>query len=259
MINLRVKNKNFYIQYLIVLCFMLIGLFSVPEVYAQQATLSLSPSSGTINRGCSLTVQILLNTGGAQTDGTDAILIYDVSRLSATSITQGTIYSDYPGNNIDDTAGKVNLSGLASITQAFSGQGTLATVNFTVKENAPTGATQILFDFKTEDKSKTTDSNVVERGTVADILNSVVNGNYTIGTGACTAGTTGVGNSAGSGSSGGAGKGATLLSTPSSGLSSNQTLDQFVGDKTGTEQLTYTVAIIGATLTILGIIGLAIL
>lgn len=249
---------------IIVSCLMLFTIihYQSPAVFAQQATLSLSPSSGNFNRGCSYPVQIVLNTSGAQTDGTDAILIYDTSRLSATSIAQGSIYSDYPGNNIDDTAGKVNLSGLASVTQAFSGQGTLATVNFLVKENAPTGATQVRFDFDSNDKSKTTDSNVVQRDTVADILNSVVNGNYTIGTGTCTGSGTSTGTSTGTTGSSGAvsisGQGSTLISSGSADFS-KKTLDEFVGGKTGSEQLTYTIAIIGATLTILGAIGLAIL
>src|SRR3989344_4454303 len=164
------------------------GTYNVTAVLAQAATLSLLPSSGTFNKWCTFSVEIKLDTTGAQTDGTDAILIYDSSRLTATAITSGNIYPDYPGNNIDDTSGKITISGLASVSSAFSGQGSLAVVNFTVKENAPTGATQVKFDFDSSDKAKTTDSNVVQRGTASDILNSVVNGSYTIGTGSCVAG-----------------------------------------------------------------------
>lgn len=228
--------------------FMLYSLFLplTASVFAQQATLSLSPSSGTFNRSCNFTLDIRLDTAAAQTDGTDAILTYDSSRLAATSITSGNIYPDYPGNSIDDTNGKITVSGLASVSSAFSGQGSLATVKFTVKENAPTGATQIKFDFDPSDKSKTTDSNVVQRGTASDILSSVVNGNYTVGTGTCgTAPTTG----------GKGGQGA--VSTPSA-----KTLDQLV-DKTGkgagTPELTFTLAIVGSVLVVLGILGLALL
>ena len=64
-------------------------------------------------------MEIKLDTTGAQTDGTDAILIYDSSRLTATAITSGNIYPDYPGNNIDPS-GKINISGLASVSSAFS-------------------------------------------------------------------------------------------------------------------------------------------
>lgn len=216
-------------------------------VYAQTATLSLSPSSGTFNRGCSQTVNITLNTGGAQTDGTDAILIYDPSRLNAISIVNGTIYADYPGNNIDSANGKITVSGLASVTAPFTGQGgVLATINFIVKSDAPVGVTQVNFDFDANNKSKTTDSNVVQRGTVADILNSVVNGSYTVGTGACSGGSTILPATGGVGTPSGA------VSSPSS--SPSQALPP-----AGFETLTYTLAIVGSILTVLGILGLAIL
>lgn len=221
-----------------------------PAVYAQQASLSLSPTSGTFNKGCPFTLNIILNTGGAATDGTDVILIYDPSRFSATSISSGSIYSEYPGNNVDDVNGKVTVSGLASVTSAFSGSGTLATVNLLVKENAPAGASQIKFDFDPNDKSKTTDSNVVERGTVSEILNSVVNGSFIVGTGTCAVlPRTGVGT----------GQGTTGVGTPSAVPS---TIDQIVdstGQGPGTKEFTFMLAIVGATLTILGIIGMALL
>lgn len=194
-----------------------------------------------------------MDTQSEQTDGTDAIVLYDQSKFSASSITSGSIYADYPGNNIDETAGKVTISGLASVSSAFSGQGTLATINFSVKDTAGTGATVIRFDFDANDKTKTTDSNVVQRGTVADILSSVVNGNYTIGSGTCGAAPGGtVGTLPRTGGQG-------AVSTPSG---QTKTIDQLVdqtGKGPGTAELTYTIAIVGSILTILGILGLALL
>ncbi|MDO8618714.1 MAG: cohesin domain-containing protein [Candidatus Daviesbacteria bacterium] len=214
----------------------------VTPVYGAGASLSLSPSTGTFNPGCSFTVSVKLDTGGAQTDGTDAILLYNPSQLTTTSasIASGTIYPDYPGNNVDSQNGKITISGLASVSSAFAGQGTLATIAFTVNTNATAGPATVKFDFDPADKAKTTDSNIVERGTVSDILSSTVDGNYTIGTGtSCAAG----------------GKGG-VSSTPSGQL---KNLDQAVGGKTGSEQLTFTVAIVGSVLTVLGILGLALL
>ena len=229
------------------LLFIVIFFFiSLPTVFAQTATLSLSPSSGTFNKGCPLTLQIVLATGGTQTDGTDAILAYDSTRFSATSISSGSIYPDYPGNNIDDANGKITVSGLASVTSPFSGQGTLATVNFKVADTAPAGVTQIKFDFDPNDKSKTTDSNVVERGTVSDVLNSVVNGNYTIGTGSCVA----------AGAPGAPGGG---VATPSGAVTAPTAPPTTSLPPAGTEQLTFTLAIVGSVLVILGILGLALL
>lgn len=208
-----------------------------PAAYA--ATLSLSPSTGTFNRSCTGSLNVELDAGGTQTDGSDAILKYDQSRINATSITSGTIYPDYPGNNIDSQTGKITISGLASVQQAFAGKGTLATINFNIPENAPTGATSVKFEFDPNDKAKTTDSNVVERGTIVDVLNSVVDGNYTIGTGACGTTVTHP-------------KGGATVSTPSAEV--NKTLPP-----AGTETYTYMVAILGSLLTILGILGLALL
>lgn len=225
-----------------------------PEA-ALAATLSVSPSKATLNKGCAFTVAIQLDTQGVQTDGTDAILIYDPSRLTANPpILNGTLYSDYPGSNIDSATGRITVSGLASVSSPFSGSGTLATINLTVLENAPTGATALSFDFDPNNKAKTTDSNVVERGTVADVLSSVGNGSYTIGTGSC------VGASPTPGP-------AVVYVYPRGGIATpsgayNNTIDNLVdrtGKGPGTPQLTFTVAIVGSVLIVLGILGLALL
>lgn len=234
-------------RFLLIVSLLIFSLAS--PVSALAATLSLSPTTGTHNKGCNFSVDIILDTGGVQTDGTDAILKYDNSKITATSITSGTIYADYPGNSIDDTTGKVTSSGLASISSAFSGKGTLATVNFTVKEAAAAGATIISFDFDSNNKTNTTDSNVVQRGSQTDILSSVTNGNYTIGTGAC--GTTALPNT-------GIARGQT--GTPSAGQGQTQSEEPITAlPPAGSEQFTFTLAIVGSVLTILGILGLALL
>src|SRR5438045_1792526 len=93
---------------------LLVLLFNPTSVFA--ASLSLSPAAGTFNKGCNFSIDVKLDTGGAQTDGTDAILKYDNTKLTATSISSGTIYADYPGNSIDEATGKVTTSGLASVS-----------------------------------------------------------------------------------------------------------------------------------------------
>lgn len=251
-------------------------------VLAQTATLSLDPSSGTFNRGCTFSVKVNLDTGATETDGTDAILKYDGSRFIGQNITNGSIYPDFPGNNVDNSTGQVTISGLASVSSPFKGTGTLATVNFAVAENAPSGATQITFDFDPQNKAKTTDSNVVQRGTVVDVLSSVVNGNYVIGTGSCSGGSqqpaatptpvpasnngggsgnNGGGSGAGGGSDGSRGGGFVSTSSAWQGGTGN-TLDQVVdrtGKGPGTLELTSALTIFGGVLTVLGILGLALL
>ncbi len=214
------------------------------------STLSLSPSTGTFNKGCGFALTITLDTQGAQTDGTDVILFFDPTRFSASSILNGTIYADYPSSNIDSVKGRITISGLASVSSPFSGTGTFATVNLTVLDSASTGSNAITFDFDPNNKAKTTDSNVVERGTVADTLSAVVNGSYIIGTGSCS--NTSV---APTGLPQGQAYVATRSATP-------KNLDQYVdrtGKGPGTSELTFTLAIIGSILTILGIVGLAVL
>lgn len=176
----RFKTFNFLLA---ILTFNLL-LFTSPT-YAAGASLSISPATGTFNKGCDFTLEVKLDTGGIETDGTDAIIFYDPTRLNAKAIRSGTIYADYPGNSIDAQNGRITISGLASVSSAFVGQGTLALIEFSVLPNAPEGVTQVTFDFDPNDKAKTTDSNVVERGAVVDILNEVTNGNFTIGTGSC--------------------------------------------------------------------------
>ncbi len=221
--------------------------FTISQAYAAGATLSLSPSSGTFNQGCSFSLDILLDTGGVPTDGTDAILFYDPTRFTASKIRSGTIYSDYPGNAIDAQNGRITVSGLSSVSSAFSGKGVLASIDFTVATAAPLSATQIKFDFNPNDIAKTTDSNVVERGTVADILNSVVNGNYVVGAGTCASPSPTPRPS--SLPQGGPG-----ISTPSAQPTARPTLPAG-----GTEGTTYTLAIVGVVLTVIGILGVALL
>lgn len=243
----------------------ILALFLISPLQVLAADLSLSPASGTFNPGCTFSVKMELDTQQAETDGTDALLTYDVSRFNATSITNGTIYPDYPGNVIDAASGKITISGLSSVSSGFKGKGTLATVNFQVAEGAPAGVSSVRFDFNPSDKTLTTDSNVIERGTIADVLNTITDGNFTVGTGqSCSGGadgsSSGGGKSAGNGSkdSGGSiggkdgGKGG-LIATPAAKPLPTQLPDSALTTPT------IALAAIGTILTILGIIGLSLL
>lgn len=237
------------------------SLIVMPETaLAITASLSLDPSSGTLNKGCAYPIKVIVDTGGAETDGTDAIIFYDASRFSITStdITSGTgTYADFPGSNVDESGGKITISGLASVTTPFKGRGTLATLNFKVKDNAGTGATIIKFDYDPAFKNKTTDSNIVQRQSIADVLNSVVNGNYTIGAGTCV----GVTPSPGAGGIGRGGPGGSATQSGSLSLTVTPTkvpVTTGLPDG-GTYELTSTLVILGGVLTVLGILGLALL
>ena len=231
------------------------------SAFAGNATLSLSPSTLTFNKGCTYTVDIILDTGGAQTDGTDVILKYDPAIFNVNStLKQGTIYADYPGSNVDSTNGKITMSGLASISSPFTGKGTLGSFTFTVKDTAASTVTQVNFDFDAANKLKTSDSNVIERGTGTDVLNSVVNGNYTVGTGACSDSAVTPTPTAAPGGTlpRTGGQGTTYnYGTPSAQPYYKPLPPQLPAG--GTQELTATVAIVGGILTVLGILGFVLL
>lgn len=147
------------------------------------ATLSLAPASTTFNKGCDFSLDINLDTGGHSTDGTDVILKYDPSLVNVLSIDKGTIYPNYPGSTYDNDSGKVLISGVSSVSTPVTGSGKFATLHLKVSPEATVSATNINFDFDSEDPYKTTDTNVVERGTVNDVLRKVVNGTVNIGNG----------------------------------------------------------------------------
>lgn len=243
---------------------MMLVVLSSPSL-ALAATLSLFPSSGTFNKGCSFFLDVVLDTQGVQTDGTDAILMYDPSRFSinTSAITPKTnIYPDFPGNNVDEVGGKITISGLASVNTPFSGKGTLATLQFTVKDTAPTGLTQVNFDFDPNNKAKTTDSNVVERTTIVDTLNSVVNGSYVVGTGQCAQ--TSLNGTSNNTTGTGLSKGGPIDTSSSSGTfyrggTSTGDIPINTLPEGGTPQLTSALVIFGSILTVLGVLGLALL
>lgn len=248
-------------------------LLSPVSVFA--ATLTFDPASGVLNKGCEVTIKINLDTQGVQTDGTDVIVLYTPAQLSTTTsqITNGTIYPEYPGNSVDSAGGKISISGISSVSSPFSGNGTFATIKFnvanTLKEN---DKINLNFDFDPNNKTKTTDTNVVERGTIADVLNAVTNGTYTVGAGSCASGITsgtssgsGTGTGAGTGTSGGQGQ---LLpgTNPSSTQSAQyQVYKPNLNDVTGNGKtagfLDNTIALtaVGILLVILGVAGLSML
>lgn len=218
------------------------GYLAMSPVYAYAASLSIAPPSGQINKGCDVTFTIELDTQGSQTDGTDVILTYDPTKMSITQtdITNGKIYADYPGNSVDATAGKVSVSGIAQVSEAFSGKGTFATLKFKVNSAASGNAT-LKFDFDPSNKTNSTDSNVVERGTVADVLSSVTDGNYTIGSGSCAAGV------------GAPGASSLPISNP---VASTTSLPTSLPEA-GILDNTVLVASVGMLLVVLGIVGIA--
>lgn len=249
--------------------------FLTPSM-AYAATLTLNPANTTVNKNCTFEIKVELNTQGEATDGTDVILAYDATKFQVTtsSIINGTVYSDYPGNSV--TSGRISISGIAPAAQPFTGSGTFATLNVSVLPTAA-GSGTFKFDFDPNDKIKTTDTNVVQGGAdPVDILSAVTDGTYTIGTGTtCTggagAGTNGNGQGNGTGANGGgtgvrrlpaggplAGGGGGNVGYPGGpATDSGNPITQL--PDSGLEGPTLIFTVVGGVLTVIGLLGLAML
>lgn len=164
----------------------------ITNSYAASATFSLSPSSGTYNAGTNFNINVIVNTGGARSSGSDMKIKYDPTKLKLVDITNGSIYPQYLGKSIDNTAGTANLSGITTpgtTTDFFTGTGTFATLIF---QGLSAGAAAVTFDYTPR---STIDSNIVDGDSKSDALTSVTNGSYTI-VGNATGGSTTTGGQA---------------------------------------------------------------
>lgn len=247
------------------------GYLALSPIAAFAATLNFDPASGVINKGCEISIKINLDTQGVQTDGTDVIVLYTPAQLttSTSQITNGTIYPSYPGNSVDSTGGKISISGISDVATTYTGSGTFATIKLNVASSlAENSKVNLNFDFDPNNKTKTTDTNVVERGTIADVLSAVTNGSYTVGSGSCSAGITASpapGAGAGAGITGGQGQ--VLPGTNPSSTQSAQyqvykpNLNDLTGNGRASGFLDNTVALtlIGVVLVVLGVAGLSLL
>jgi len=150
--------------------------------FANAATLSLSPSSGSYSLGQIFTVKILLNTIGKKIDGVDIFsLNYDPAYLevqdensgtSGIQILPGSLMPMTLANSVDISTGKIIFSQITAGGTTFSnntGQ-TLTTIRFKVLKESDTS---VYFDFI---ENGTTETNIASGG--LDILSTVTNGNY---------------------------------------------------------------------------------
>lgn len=148
-----------------------------PKIASAAATLRLSPSTGNFATGGTFQVDIVLDTGGSATTGTDVYFNYDSDVISLESIIEGTIYDTYIGKTINNSDGVASISGLITPGgSTYTGTGTLATLQFKALK---TGSANVVMDFTQGDPN---DSNVAESGNNNDILGGVTNGSYTIST-----------------------------------------------------------------------------
>lgn len=143
--------------------------------------LAVAPTSGRVAPGGTFSVAVQLDTGGAASDGTDGVLLYDPTALRVASVADGAAYASHPHGT--DSPGELTLAGSVNVGTTYTGSGVLATVTFEVLPTAPLGPTSIRFKFDPANKQRTTDSNIVAWSDALgprDVLDRVVDGSFTI-------------------------------------------------------------------------------
>jgi hypothetical protein len=150
---------------------LLVTLVRPSAIRAASANLYISPSSQTIGVNCTTTVDVMLDTGGQETTGVDVIINFDSSKLTATNVAKGSLYSSYETTDFS-IPGKVVIQARALANETFmttagSGQ-KLATITFSSKAVGSVSLT-----FKYLGQGDTTDTNVINTSG-ADILGSSV-------------------------------------------------------------------------------------
>jgi len=126
----KIKNK-----FLLLLLPLFIGaIFFISAAWAQAASLSLSPSSGTYTVGANFSVSLYVSSSDQAINAVTARISYPKDKLSVNSISKGSIinfWAEEPSFN--NNTGLINLSGV-SLNPGFTGKsGKIITISFKVK------------------------------------------------------------------------------------------------------------------------------
>lgn len=174
-------RNRFILTLFVSLVFSFIYLLSGRSVEsAQSASLSLQPGAISKKVGETFDLNIYLNTGGATVVGAGVTISFDPSKLEVTDadkstpdvqLKPGSIIPDPTvlDNRVDNTKGKIHLS-IGSLTNSFSGEGVLGTINFRAK--SPSASTPISFEPSPATKVPSTE--------VTDVLGKLNNSSVTI-------------------------------------------------------------------------------
>ncbi len=134
------------------------------------------PASGNTAVGSQFTVNVVVDTGGAQVTGTDAYVIFDTSKFQAVSVQNGNFF---PSTSSAIQASSIVIRGIVTEPASFrQGSGVLGTITFKALQN---GASAMNFycNIQAGDTSK-----IIESGIDApNIINCSANNtlNVTVG------------------------------------------------------------------------------
>lgn len=233
----------------------LLTAFTVGGVRAADATLELSPSSGTIKNGETLNVDIMVNTGGADVGAVDAYLSFDADKFEVTLDDTDSAF-DVVRVHPDAGPGEMDVSTfLASGEDSVTGSALVAILEVKAKADSGTGSVTLNFT-----PGATGDCNVIEQDTLDDILSSVTDGSYTLAAGdeptptptvSPTPTPEGDGDSGDEGDSGDDGDEAEATPTPTTVSESSETKE---APDTGISEFSTFFALLGASLLFSGLL-----
>lgn len=143
------------------------------------ATLSLSPDTGTYRVGNNFSVDIFVNTRGQNVVVVAAFLNYSPSLFEVVSIdNSGSIFTTEAENIIDNTNGKVKITRGIPTPGVNTTNGKVTTLNIRGKADALPSSDNFTFDFTA---GSTLESNVIlNDGLGTDILSGVYNARFTL-------------------------------------------------------------------------------
>ncbi len=144
-------------------------MINLPNLFLALATsvgLSFSQAPAVMPVGEQFKLAINISSGGIETLGADAVILYDPKKTEVTKIGKGDVYLVYPPNlqDIDNSRGQAKFSGTASFKNPRAVNGVLGWVYFRAKKP---GETTISLAWKPEG---TADSNIVPVTGPIDLL-----------------------------------------------------------------------------------------
>ena len=151
--------------------------FLLENPVSHPASLSFQPTSGTYNIGQTFTTNVIIDTGGEETNGADVIVVYDQSRLEFVSAEINDLYSDIITPNPTpnpDIPGHLAL-GAADSDETYNGKAIFAVITF---KAIAEGTANLSFSFNPENLGSTLESNISYHG--KDLLGSITGASYAI-------------------------------------------------------------------------------
>lgn len=128
-------------------------------------TITLVSEAETLTVGDTFDIQVLIDTADHAADGVDLILLYDPGVLEVQDIVDGGIYSNIRESTAVSSLGEIHFSADGT---TFQGSGTLATITFQAVASVNNTAVKVHYN-----EGWTADTNIVESGTILDVLGHV--------------------------------------------------------------------------------------